>query len=84
MPGIDFDMFRAEITMRRVLDLLLGFAPNRSLSVNLTKGRCYGFKCNSKGDSLKLRAVVHQIWIYHAVSDPYNVIGREVAWIPQY
>jgi len=32
--------------------------PSRSFSVNLTKGRYHGFKCNSKGDRLELWAAV--------------------------
>ena len=54
---------------------------SRSFSVNLTKGRYYCFKCNSKGNQLELWAAVHRISVYQAAVDLCNVIGRDVPWI---
>jgi DNA primase len=36
---------------------------SRSFSVNVTKGRYYCFKCDSKGNQLELWAAVHRISI---------------------
>ena len=54
---------------------------SRSFSVNLTKGRYYCFKCNSKGNQLELWAAVHRISVCHAAVDLCNTIGRNVPWI---
>ena len=54
---------------------------SRSFSANLTKGRYYCFKCNSKGNQLELWAAVHRISIYDAAVDLCNAIGRDVPWI---
>ena len=54
---------------------------SRSFSVNLTKGRYYCFKCNSKGNQLELWAAVHRISVYQAAVDLCNAIGRDVPWI---
>jgi DNA primase len=52
-----------------------------SFSVNLTKGRYYCFKCNSKGNHLELWAAVRRRSIYHAAVDLCAAIGREAPWI---
>jgi DNA primase len=54
---------------------------SRSFSVNLTKGRYYCFKCNSKGNQLELWAAVHRISVYQAAVDLCKAIGRDVPWI---
>ncbi len=54
---------------------------SRSFSVNLTKGRYYCFKCNSKGNQLQLWAAVHRLSVYQAAVDLCNSIGRNVPWI---
>ena len=54
---------------------------SRSFSVNLTKGRYYCFKCNSKGNQLELWAAVHRISVYQAALDLCKAIGRDVPWI---
>ena len=54
---------------------------SRSFSVNLTTGRYYCFKCNSKGNQLELWAAVHRISIYQAAVDLCRALGRDVPWI---
>ena len=95
MPGVDFNVLRAEITMEQVLDRLGFQATGRSGdqlpgpcpihgSVNLMSGRYYFHKCESQGNQLELWAAVGDLSLYEAMIDLCRVLGREVPWIERW
>ena len=57
---------------------------SRTFSVNLSTGRYYCHKCQSKGNQIELWAAVHQLPIYEAALDLCRKLGREIPWIKRW
>jgi DNA primase len=51
---------------------------SRTFSVNVSTGRYYCHKCQSKGNQLELWAAVHKLSIYEAAIDLCRALGRPV------
>jgi DNA primase len=54
---------------------------SRSLSVNLTTGRYFCHKCQSKGNQIEFWAAINQLPIYEAAVDLCRALGRDVPWV---